>query len=745
MLILACQSYGQGDGSGGGKAKMQNKQVPSKIENTQSPDTGTNKGKRSRQQKLDSLIRISSIAIQETRDDSVLFYSYTERAQAYHNQDNVDSATHDYTMAIKISEEAGNESWKAKAYNNIGLTEKNKGDFIMALSYYRKSIESCRLSKNIGLESNVLNNMAKIYTSLGQHNKAIQVVNSALKIAETVKDPLGIAISMKIIGTIYMEQGEYREAIKVLKKCAMTIENASYNVGLAGVYDILGETYLAMNYVDSALVYYQKGLKMRETEISKRRGIAKALKNVASVYLKNEDFELSEEHYMRSFKLSKQINDLNGQASSMLGVGIINYKLNRIPVATTALNNSLDMAQSIGNLKVTRDASKILWEIHKNLLNHHKALDMYELFVSSNDRLNSDENQKEVIRQQYKYEYEKQAAEDSIKTAEADKVKDAQLLAEKAENKRHELEAKQQKEQKMYLYGGLGLALLFGGFIFNRFRVTSKQKGIIEEQKIKVDEAFDELEEKNTEILDSINYAKRIQSAILPPTKLVKEYLSSSFILYKPKDIVAGDFYWLEPTKEGVLFAAADCTGHGVPGAMVSVVCNNGLNRSVREYGLRDPGAILSKTREIVISEFEKSEEDVKDGMDIALCSINGNKLKYAGAHNSLWIIRNGATEIEEFKADKQPIGKYDEPKPYTTHTIDLNGGDSFYIFSDGYADQFGGEKGKKYKTANFKRLLLSIQNVSIEQQRQLIDEAFEAWKGQLEQLDDVCVIGVRI
>ncbi|MCB9360814.1 MAG: SpoIIE family protein phosphatase [Flavobacteriales bacterium] len=274
------------------------------------------------------------------------------------------------------------------------------------------------------------------------------------------------------------------------------------------------------------------------------------------------------------------------------------------------------------------------------------------------------------------------------------------------------------------------------------------------------------VEEKNKEITDSIQYAKRIQNAILPPLKVVKKYLQESFILYKPKDIVAGDFYWMEripsptlPKGKGVsppsgelegaviLFAAADCTGHGVPGAMVSVVCNNGLNRSVREYGLTDPGEILNKTREIVIAEFEKSEDEVKDGMDIALCSLEQKdgswKLKYAGANNPLWIIRNN--EIIETKANKQPIGKFDELLPYTTHTIELQKGDSVYISSDGYADQFGGEKGKKLKSANFKKLLLSIQNESMEKQKQLIDEAFENWKGNLEQLDDVCVIGVKV
>lgn len=271
-------------------------------------------------------------------------------------------------------------------------------------------------------------------------------------------------------------------------------------------------------------------------------------------------------------------------------------------------------------------------------------------------------------------------------------------------------------------------------FFFNKY--TKAYLNYIEIQR-------NEIEEQKKEIIDSITYAKRIQNAILPPLKVVKEYLQESFILYKPKDIVAGDFYWLEHKEEKVLFAAADCTGHGVPGAMVSVVCNNALNRSVREHGLTDPGKILNKTREIVVQEFEKSDEEIKDGMDIALCSLEGNKLKYAGANNPLWIIRNN--EIIETSANKQPIGQFDNPEPYTTHIFELQKGDSVYIFSDGYVDQFGGEQGKKFKTKAFRELLLSIQEKTMEEQRTIIDKAFEAWKGDIQQVDDVCVIGVKI
>lgn len=282
-------------------------------------------------------------------------------------------------------------------------------------------------------------------------------------------------------------------------------------------------------------------------------------------------------------------------------------------------------------------------------------------------------------------------------------------------------------------------------FFFNRFTVLYLKH--IESQR-------NEIEVQKREIIDSINYARRIQKAILPPTRLVREYLGDSFILYKPKDVVAGDFYWMEKSDNKILFAAADCTGHGVPGAMVSVVCNNALNRSVREFKLSDPGEILDKTRELLLQEFDKAEEDVKDGMDISLCVMEGNMLHFAGAYNPLWLIRKEGPDKDasadypsfiELKPDKQPIGKFDNPFPFNSQTIELREGDTIYIFSDGYADQFGGEKGKKFMVANFKKLLISIQNEAMEKQKEIIDMNFESWKGDLEQIDDVCVIGLKI
>lgn len=280
-------------------------------------------------------------------------------------------------------------------------------------------------------------------------------------------------------------------------------------------------------------------------------------------------------------------------------------------------------------------------------------------------------------------------------------------------------------------------------FIY-QFIITNKnyEKEILK-QKDLIEDQHKELEATHNDIRDSIIYAKRIQGAILPPESMLKQHLPEHFILYKPKDIVAGDFYWLEHTDSKVFFAAADCTGHGVPGAMVSVICNNALNRTVREFNIYDPAEILNNTRTIVEREFEKSEHEMLDGMDIALCSLDGMTLEYAGANNPLVIIREG--ELIQVKADKQPVGNYFVKKPFNTHQVELQKGDMIFLFSDGYSDQFGGDQGKKFKLKRFMEILVEIAAKPVNEQRSILDESFEEWRGDYEQIDDVCVFGVRV
>jgi serine phosphatase RsbU (regulator of sigma subunit) len=253
------------------------------------------------------------------------------------------------------------------------------------------------------------------------------------------------------------------------------------------------------------------------------------------------------------------------------------------------------------------------------------------------------------------------------------------------------------------------------------------------------------LEHQNKEVTDSINYAQRIQKAILPSHRLIESYLPKSLVVYLPKDIVSGDFYWVEKKGNKVFFAVADCTGHGVPGAMMSVIGQNALNRVINEFGITRPSEILDKLSQLVEESFSKSGSDVRDGMDICLCAldITLKKLEYAGANNAVYIISKDA--LKELKANKQPIGRFESRIPFNNHELDLNEGDMVYLFSDGIADQFGGPEGKKYKYKRVKELLLQNYNKSHSEQKNIIITEFVRWKGKNEQIDDVCLMGVKI
>jgi len=570
----------------------------------------------------------------------------------------------------------------AATINNIGVDCEQNGNLVDAIIYFHKSLKIQEYLNELDAVATTLNNIGTIYNTLGNIDKTLEYLEKSLKIREQINDKKGIAQSLNNIGTIYYNQKELSKAL---------------------------------NHFERSLDLYK--------QVSDKEGMAYSLSNIGNIYdLMKSPKGLS--YHQRSLKLREEIGDKKGQAFGLVNVAESQFLNGNTVEALEYARKGFDLANKMGFPDNIQKSSYILSKIYKSQAKFPLALDYYELAVQMKDSIKNEESNRASYKLQTKYEFEKQQA-----------VKDAE------HNKQMEIIAERGKKQKVITYSialGSLLLLVFFIFIYNRLQITKRQKSIIEEQKQLV-------EEKQKEILDSINYAKRIQAAILPSDRVIKQFLNESFVFYKPKDIVAGDFYWLEHQQDRVLFAAADCTGHGVPGAMVSVVCNNALNRSVREFGLTEPSKILDKTKEIVIQEFEKSDADVKDGMDIAICSLKGNTLYYSGANNPLWIIRKEASYIEEIKSTKQPVGKVDNTKPFENHTIELQSGDSIYIFTDGYQDQFGGEKGKKFKAAKLKELLLEINKKSMNEQLHILSQTFDKWKGSLEQVDDVCIIGVRI
>ena len=626
---------------------------------------------------------------------------------SYHIEGNYDSARYHYNQMIKLAVKHNYPSLLGSGYNNRGNLAFYQSDLPLALDFYLKGLKVREFIKDsLGINGST-NNVGLIYGRLNDPENALKYHKKALDIAKGRNDESMQSIAYSNVADDYSGMGQFDKALENFHASRRIREKMGSDLEISRAYSGLGITFLEYaksdqkhqtlskdQLLDSGFYYLTAALPLAKKYDDKFE-ITTNLRALGDYYsLKGNNTEAAK-YYEESGEVAKQIEAY--------------YEIGKV-------------SRKIADLKAEKGDFK-------------SAYTWLNTYIEAKDSLYDEEQAREMTKKDMQYEFEK---EEALKDQEHE-----------LELERKDELAKADRKRQLVIIGavslGFVLVVVFSFFLYKRFKITQRQKETIENQKKEVEHQKDLVEEKNQEILDSITYAKRIQQAILPPDKLVKEYLANSFVLYKPKDIVAGDFYWMEPVGDSILFAAADCTGHGVPGAMVSVVCNNGLNRSVREYGLKEPGKILDKTREIVMQEFEKSEEEVKDGMDIAICSLKQNELKYAGAHNPLWIIRKGADEIEEIKANKQPIGKYTEPKPFDTHVVELNEGDTFYIFSDGFADQFGGDKGKKFKAANFKKLLVSIQEHTIDKQKNLIDKAFEEWRGSLEQLDDVCIIGVRV
>lgn len=634
-----------------------------------------------------------------------------------------------------------------RAYHRLGATVKKTNEHSKAVPYFFKALQ---LAENESLNEEMGSIMSSIgwyYYGQGDYPKALEYGFKQLKLGEEIEDEWRIASAYNDIGVVYKRQMQHTKAIAYLCKSVRLCEENGETWLMAIAINNIGDVYSNQGNYPAAADYYLKELQLGEGVFNEEL-MAEAYECLGNTYSsvvsatpdsldwiwnkwfltgpikKSVILDTALRYQQIALEYYKSTNINYDLSSCLNGIGKTLQLQSKYKKAISTYTWAFELAASNGLLEKEKYAALGLYESYKAIEEFEESLQWLEISSNIKDTIFSSDRQMEVGRLESRYQFE---------------LKEAAMILE--QEKERAVAISEKKIQQTIIWsvsGGFLLLLAFSVFIFNRFRITQRQKKIITWQKEVVDE-------KNKEITDSIQYAKRIQCAILPAPKLVRQYLEDSFILYKPKDIVAGDFYWIEIVEDKVFFTSADCTGHGVPGAMVSVMCSNALSKAVKELGIHQPAKILDKTVEILEERFAKSEEEVKDGMDLALCCLNlkTKKLDYAGANNPLYCITRG--ELKEIKPDKQPIGRYDDRQPYNNHTLDIKTGDCYYIFTDGFADQFGGPKGKKFKYKPFKQLLLDNHDKPMDEQKQLLDKAIEDWRGQLEQVDDICIIGLRI
>lgn len=635
---------------------------------------------------------------------------------------------------------------------NTGYYFRVIGEIDSALLFYEKSLKAySELDVKEGI-AYCFNNMGVIYDNQGNLEKALECYHGSLKIQEEIKDDEGIANSLSNIGEVHRTQGEFEKALEYFHR-SLTIQKRIINSrGEALTLIKIGDVYREDEKYEKAIDYFNNALRIFRN-IESNSGIASALKEIGTIHNLKKDYVVALKYFNQSKILQEEIGDKEELAKGYNNLSVVYLNLDQEKEAKKYGLKAFELAKQLGFTEVISSTANALSSVYEKENNLSGALKMFKLHIFMRDSIHNAKNEKVAIRRQIQYDYDNQQALN-------DKEHENQIL----------LDQKEIEKQKVIKYSVvfmLIVVVLFLLFVFNRLRITRKQKIIIletneelnqtndvlaaqrdeiENQKDAIEEQKNIVENKNKEITDSISYAKRIQQAILPSHEIMKALLPNSFVIYKPKAIIAGDFYWVEEVEGLVIFAVADCTGHGVPGAMVSVVCHTALNRAIREFKLISPNEILVKTREIVKERFQSGTNEISDGMDIALCvwDKKQSKLSYSGAYNSLYLIRKN--KLIEYKADKQPIGKFmGDEKPYNIHDIQLQKDDLIYLFSDGYADQFGGEKDKKFSYKRFRELILKNNKLSMDVQKNILSNELENWMQNTEQIDDVCVLGLKV
>ncbi|HTL80733.1 MAG TPA: tetratricopeptide repeat protein [Bacteroidia bacterium] len=644
--------------------------------------------------------------------------------------------------ALALARELHFATGAARALHNIGYAYSLTGDYDSAVYYVRKSRVLFDSTGFVNGQISASNTLGGIYNEKGDYDSALYWYLDLLKTAENAGNAEAEMSAYSNIGLLYSYKQDYKSSLAYLRKgLAQSREKGNKGVETTTMVNF-GKVFGDMGLYDSTLYYNQLAYRNKK-ESHDLNGMATILVNNAMAYEEKKDFDLAVIYSDSALQLEQQIDDKRGEAITLISIASLNRSMKKNDVALAYLKRARIMLDSTDAKDVERSLYDTYAAVYADQGDYHNAYLAHLEFSRLNDSVLGEQSNRDMTEMEAKYESEKK--DKAIVLLQ----KDQQI--QQAEIDRKNSEARRKSLQLYASIAVLALVLCFAVFIFFSLKRNVRLNRILAQKNSLI-------EEKNKNITDSINYAKRIQGAMLTSDNFLKANLPDHFILNRPKDIVSGDFYWSMKSADGKLFfATADCTGHGVPGAFMSLISVSLLNEIVTDKKLSEPAAILDQLRSEIIHSLNPdgennsidgsmNESGVMDGMDAVLCAYDLQKMKleFAAANNPLWLWRDG--EIKIFSPDKMPVGKHEgEQKPFRNQSIELKKGDIIYTFSDGFADQFGGPQGKKFKYSQLQSLLLSVAALPMKEQREKLNAEFSNWKGHLEQIDDVLVVGVRI
>ncbi len=630
---------------------------------------------------------------------------------------------------------------KGKAYINIGNLYADLGKYDSSIIFYNKATV---VFDNVGdkkYKAGVLNNIGTIYSDLGDFDKAIDYYTQALKTHEEYDNKLGKAAAIENIGIIYYFQQNYNKALEYFKNALTIFQEVGVLEKQANALSNIASMTMLMDDEETAITYFKEADQIF-SEMNDKGGQAEIAINLSQLYSKADNPKESLKYIDKAFMLYKELGLTKMIGKCYRAYGEYYAKQKNYPKSIENLLKAEKLFEPLGVKNDLRNLYNDLAKTYSKANNYKQSSIYFEKYIAINDTIFNREKNHQISEMQEKYDSE---------------AKQQEIELQQIEIEKQNAEVAHQTKQKVWFGIGLGLTIILLFLAFRGYRQKQKSNGIITNQKNMV-------EEKNREIIDSINYAKRIQNALLNSEEHESKHLPEHFVFFNPKDIVSGDFYWTFERQNYLYLAVADCTGHGVPGAFLTMLGTAFLNEITAREVVLSPSEILDELRAKIIKELNQTgaEGENKDGMDMSLIrlDVKTKEMEWAGANNPLWLVKNKLEKedsslelsisvdnkhLYEIKSDKQPISYYPDAKPFTNHKITLEKEDSIYLFTDGYADQFGGPKGKKFKYKPFKELLLSLSNKNMLAQKETLESNFIQWKGDLEQIDDVCVIGLRI
>ncbi len=641
--------------------------------------------------KIDSLrLTLKTIGIPDTSKANI----YNDIADIFEEKAS-DSCVYYAKTALLISQKTKFISGCGRAYNTIGSYYNGKGEYQLALANYIDGYKIYEKGNNRRAMSNLMNSIGNTYLGIDNVTKALESYKQSYKIAQSDSNTYMMGISSIGLGNIYLLKKDATQALSFFIRAKEVFQKSKNSLyPLSVTHTLIGDALIELNKFDEAFINFNKAVEQLKT-LNNTYGIAATYKVIAEAYQKKGDLKNTLSYFLKSYEIFIE-------------------------------RKAYDDLQSI-TLNIS--------EVYKQQKDFEKALQYANKHMSFKDSVLNSEKNKQLLEVETKYETEK---------------KEQQNILLKKQNDLSNERIKQQKTISYVIIASLVLSILFGVFMFRVYSqkkkahtLISKQKEQVEQKQFEIESQKQVIELKQKEIVDSINYAKRIQYALLANQELLKSQLSNHFILFKPKDIVSGDFYWATEHNNSFYIAVCDSTGHGVPGAFMSLLSIGYLSEAIKEKGIEEPNEVFDYVRMRLIESI--SNEEQKDGFDGILLRINkaSNTLSYSAANNHP--IKVTDNSIIHLDYDKMPVGKGEKLTNFKLFPLEVKANDMLYLYTDGFADQFGGERGKKFKYKPLNDLLLSVSQKDLTIQKETLNTTFENWKGNLEQVDDVLIVGIKI